>query len=143
MRHKKFPTAPRTWHLPGAASSASPPGSQGSRDLAVQTRGHHTDTLPSDTRREKMILLYTPIWEPLTYLKTESLKDTPQGPYLTPSFLTTKAVDWWKLPQASPASFHPTFLPASTAATWPPPAGTYAIHSTWNLPSSCGSIQCT
>ena len=53
VRHKEFPTAPRTWHPPGGASSASPPGSQGSGDLAVQTRGHHADTLPSDTRKKK------------------------------------------------------------------------------------------
>lgn len=77
VRHKEFPTAPRTWHPPGGASSASPPGSQGSRDLAVQTRGHHADTLPSDTRKKKeTILLYTPVWEPLTYLHTESQRYT-------------------------------------------------------------------
>lgn len=80
MRHKEFPTAPR------GPSSGNPLGSQGSRGQAAQTRGHHSDTQPSDTRKRKeTILLCTPVWEALTYLQTEGLKDTPQGPHLTPS----------------------------------------------------------
>lgn len=96
VRHKEFPTAPRTWHPPGGASSASPPGSQGSRDLAVQTRGHHADTLPSDTRKKKRRrYCSTHLSGSLWPTCTQKVKDTPQGPYLTPSFLTTKAFICW------------------------------------------------